>query len=284
MTRILVGDYKPKLVTNTKASSRTTQLETKLNGLVNYLKVSGEWEKASSDLDVDPSYGTGSSDAGAHTSHTSPCLSVPESFQTSSSAWFIPPTYNANAPPSCICRADSEEAPPPPDTDDNLLDLFRSDFTAVHPFVVIPPETTAAELNATRPFLMSAIRMVTSVQSLKSMRAQMYRIMVHVSDHMLIRSERSMDLLLGLIVVIGWYQYHCFMHAQLNHLVALACALCAELALNRDPSHHELTLLMTARPAPIRQRTNEDRRAFAGVWFLSSAYVARVRTCWVCMD
>jgi hypothetical protein len=256
-------------VTDPGSLSRTTQLETKLNGLVNYLKVSGDWEKAANDLDVDPTYGTGSSDTGAH---SSPSVSVSESFRsTTNSAWFVPPTYNSNAPPSCICRADAEEAPPPPDTDENLLDIFRAEFTTIHPFVVIPPETTAAELNATRPFLMSAIRMVTSYRSLKSMRAQMYRIMVHLSDHMLIRSERSMDLLLGLIVVIGWYQYHCFMHAQLNNLVALACTLCSELSLNRDPTHNERTLLMMARPPPIRPRTNEDRRAFAGVWFISSA-------------
>lgn len=272
------GFLSPHLVTTrstelTPSLSRTTQLESKLNGLVNYLKVSGEWEKASSDLDGDTSYGTASSEPTTYTStYTSPSESIGESFRSAStSQWAVPPTYNMHAPASCICRADPEDAPPPPDTDEALLEIFKSQFTSIHPFVVIPAETSAAELNATRPFLMSAIRMVTSYRSLKSMRAQMYRIMVYLSDHMMIRSERSMDLLLGLIVVIGWYQYHCFMHAQLNNLISLACSLCAELNLNRDPSYHERTLLMVVRPSAICPRTNEERRAFAGVWFLSSA-------------
>lgn len=103
------------------------------------------------------------------------------------------------------------------------------------------------------------------------MRAQMYHLMRHIADHMLIRSERSLDLLLGILVIAAWYQYHCFMHAQLNNLIALAITLVGELGLHRSPTALERTNLMVVKPFIPERRTNEERRALLGVWFLSSA-------------
>ncbi|KAH7219297.1 hypothetical protein DER44DRAFT_805235 [Fusarium oxysporum] len=162
-------------------------------------------------------------------------------------------------------------APPPPASDEELLKLYRKELQALHPFVIIPDGVTAAKLKATRPFLMSAIRMVTSYRSLRSMRAQMYHLMKYIADHMLIRSERSLDLLLGIIVIIAWYKYHCFMHAQLNNLIALASTLVGELGLHRSPTVLERTSLMVVTPFQPAARTNEERRALLGVWYLSSS-------------
>lgn len=141
----------------------------------------------------------------------------------------------------------------------------------MHPFVIVPHGVTAAELKANRPFLMSAIRMVTSFRSLRSMRAQMYYLMKHIADHMLIRSERSLDLLMGILVITAWYQYHCFMHAQLHSLLALASTLVGELGLHRHPNIQERTNLMVVTPFHPEARTNEERRALLGVWYLTSA-------------
>lgn len=185
--------------------------------------------------------------------------------------WAVPNTYNVNAPPSCICRPESGDAPPPPDSDEALLNIYRNELVTAHPFVIIPPTMSAAALQETKPFLMSAIRMVASFRSLRSMRAQMYHLMKHVADRMLIRAERSLDLLQGLIVIIGWYQYHCFMHAQLNTLIGLAMTLVGEMNLSRPPPLPERSILMVVKPMNTpKSRTNEERRAFAGVWFLTS--------------
>ncbi|EGU89125.1 hypothetical protein FOXB_00398 [Fusarium oxysporum f. sp. conglutinans Fo5176] len=164
-----------------------------------------------------------------------------------------------------------EWPPPPPASDEELLKLYRKELQALHPFVIIPDGVTATKLKATRPFLMSAIRMVTSYRSLRSMRAQMYHLMKYIADHMLIRSERSLDLLLGIIVIIAWYKYHCFMHAQLNNLIALASTLVGELGLHRSPTVLERTSLMVVTPFQPAARTNEERRALLGVWYLSSS-------------
>lgn len=160
--------------------------------------------------------------------------------------------------------------PPPPDTDEALLNVYRTELQRVHPFVIVPAHISAAALKATRPFLMSAIRMVASHRNLRSMQAQMYQLMRHLSDHLLIRSEKSLDLLLGIIVIAGWYQYHCFMHAQLNNLLCLAKSLIADLGLSQQPRDRcsYPGIVKSIKPAA---RTNEERRALAGVWFLTSS-------------
>ncbi|KAJ3501338.1 hypothetical protein NM208_g16958 [Fusarium decemcellulare] len=248
---------------------RTAQIEERLNGLVNLLKASGGLTNA--DLATDTTCIPTEADPAVSNQQKPSSKSSDASFAPGSSPWAIPDTYNSYAPPQCICRPASGDAPPPPASDEALLNIYRNELQALHPFVIIPKNVTAARLKATRPFLMSSIRMVTSFRSLRSMRAQMYYLMRHIADHMLIRSERSLDLLMGILVIAAWYQYHCFMHAQLNNLIALAATLVGELGLHRSPNALERTNLMVVKPFQPERRTNEERRALLGVWFLSSA-------------
>lgn len=185
--------------------------------------------------------------------------------------WAIPADYNACAPVSCICRPEHTDAPPPPDSDEALLHLYRSELQALHPFVLIPATVSASALAADMPFLMAAIRMATSFRSPRSMRSQMYYLVKEVSDRVLIRSERSLELLLGIQVMIGWYHYHCPVHAQLSNLISLAQSLAGDLGLGVPPKpNKEKITRPAARFVSFGLRTNEERRALAGVWFLSS--------------
>jgi hypothetical protein len=201
--------------------------------------------------------------------HDTPSTNSTTSYPPYSNPWKIPETYNSHAIPACICRPEPGDAPPPPDSDDVLLELYRTQMQPVFPFVIIPPSVSASDLRASQPFLMSAIRMVTSFRSLRSMRAQMHRLMSHIADHIIIRSARSLELLQGVMIMIAWHQYHCLMHAQLNNLLALAMSLVADLGLNYPPGVREQTRLMVARPDEPPGRTNEERRALLGVWFLT---------------
>lgn len=198
-----------------------------------------------------------------------PSASSTTSHQPYSNHWVIPETYNSNAIPSCTCRPEPGRAPPPPDSDDVLLELFRTQMQPVLPFVIVPPTVSAYELHATKPFLMSAIRMVTSFRSLRSMSAQLCRLMSHIADHVLMRSARSLELLQGILVMIGWHQYHCLMHAQMNNLLSLAASMVSDLGLNYPPGIREQARLMVARPDEPAGRTNDERRALLGVWFLT---------------
>ncbi|KAK0630221.1 hypothetical protein B0T17DRAFT_215703 [Bombardia bombarda] len=183
----------------------------------------------------------------------------------------IPKNYNSYAPRSCICRPPDGEIPIPHEQPgESFLTLYQTELSPLFPFVIIPVGTSDEELQASRPFLYSAIKMVTTITNMRSMRAQMYRLVRHVSEHMLLRSERSLDLLQGIIVMLGWYQHHCLIHAQLNNLVHLAASLVGDLGLGRQPRPQEKMGMMTMywdEPAP---RTNEEKRALLGVWYLTS--------------
>ncbi|KAH7326460.1 hypothetical protein B0I35DRAFT_466994 [Stachybotrys elegans] len=247
----------------TAKPSKTAQIEERLNGLVNLLKASGGITQE----DFDAEALSIARELGSKSSRNSTSSSSPTYDQGHD--WIVPETYNSGAPPSCICRAESGSAPPPPASDETLLGIYRDELQVMHPFVIVEPGVTASELNATKPFLMSAIRMVASLRSLRSMHAQMYYLMQHIADHMLIRSERSLELLQGILVILGWYQYHCFLHAQLSNLVSLATSLVVQLNLNK-PSHDEPGSSVLCYLSPSI-RTNEERRAYAGAWYLASA-------------
>ncbi|KXH32998.1 hypothetical protein CSAL01_05934 [Colletotrichum salicis] len=270
-----------------KCDRKTTQLEERLNRLVNTLRVSGNV----STLPSGPS--TGRQVLPGPSRHLYPISNPPVSLlsgqpvpadfysQSRVSPWDvedladirpinIPETYNSFVPPTCICKPEPGEAPPPPDTDENLLKIYRTKLAPCFPFVLVPDDVSATTLGATRPFLMAAIRMVSSYRSMRSMRGQMYRLLNHVADHMLLRSERSFDLLLGLVVMLGWFHQHCIAHAQLNQLVSLAACLVGELGLKRSPCLPERTRLLVMRPWELRERTNEERRLLLAVWYLSS--------------
>jgi hypothetical protein len=50
---------------------------------------------------------------------------------------------------------------------------------------------------------MACIRMVACFRSVKSIQGQMFHLMSHVSEHVLMRSERSLDLLSGIVVMLS---------------------------------------------------------------------------------
>ncbi|KAG6041650.1 hypothetical protein E4U41_003088 [Claviceps citrina] len=249
--------------------SRTAQIEERLNGLVNLLQASsGNHANHGSHSPLNALSDAAAREHSVLTQDT-PSTGSATLYQPYSSPWAIPDNYNSHAIPSCICRPEPGSAPPPPEPDHVLLDLFRTQMQPVFPFVIIPPSVSAFELHASRPFLMSAIRMVTSFRSLRSMSAQLCRLMSHIADYVLLRSARSLELLQGILVMVAWHQYHCLMHAQLNNLLSLAMSMVSDLGLNYPPEIREPARLMVARPDEPPGRTNEERRALLGVWFLT---------------
>ncbi|KAG5977151.1 hypothetical protein E4U55_007023 [Claviceps digitariae] len=250
--------------------SRTAQIEERLDSLVNLLQASGEFASAQSNLGpLNTLSDAAAREQTAMTTQDTPSASSTISYQPYSSPWVIPETYNCNAIPSCTCRPEPGPAPPPPDSDDVLLELFRTQMQPVFPFVIIPPSVSAFELHASKPFLMSAIRMVTSFRSVRSMSAQLCRLMSHIADHVLSRSARSLELLQGMLIMVGWHHYHCLMHAQMNNLLSLAMSMVGDLGLNYPPGVREQARLMVARPDEPTGRTNEERRALLGVWYMT---------------
>ncbi|KAK4169776.1 hypothetical protein QBC43DRAFT_351916 [Cladorrhinum sp. PSN259] len=145
------------------------------------------------------------------------------------------------------------------DMDERLLTKYRTQLMPLHPFVIVPDHVPATVFKTHRPFLMLAIRVVAGFESLQSMHGQMQLILDYLSDRMFRQAERSLDLLMGIVVVLGWYHYHCMKHSQLNNLLCLAESLVSDLGLNRRPV------------GQTEERTIDERRLLLGVWYLRSS-------------
>ena len=171
---------------------------------------------------------------------------------------------------TCMATVDMEDLVPV-ESDETLLSIYRNQLSSPLPFVIIPAGTTPRQLQATRPFLMKVIRMVASVRHLRLVRGQSRAVMEHISNAILMRSERSLDLLQGILVFLGSYHYHCMAHAQFNNLIRLAVSLVEDMDLNTCPkSQQRRSQLPLVRAEEPVSRTNEEKRALLGVWYMSS--------------
>lgn len=173
---------------------------------------------------------------------------------------------------TCTCMATVHmEDTVPVEPDETLLSIYRNQMSNQLPFVVIPAGTTSRQLQATRPFLMKVIRMVASVRHLRLVRGQSRAVMEHISQSILMRSERSLDLIQGILVFLGSYHYHCMAHAQFNSLIRLAVSLVEDMDLGTCPkSQQRRSQLPLARTEEPVSRTNEEKRTLLGVWYMSS--------------
>lgn len=175
-------------------------------------------------------------------------------------------------PQSCTCNtsADNDDHMPL-ESDEALLAIYRSQLSARFPFVIIPASSTPRQLQTERPFLFKVVRMVASVRNLSSIRGQGRSILQHISEAMLLRSERSIDLLQGILVFLGFYHYHCMTHAQFGNLVHLSASLVEDMNLNVSYSpQNSAGILPLMRGQGARSRTNEENRTLLGVWYMSS--------------
>ncbi|KAI1765634.1 hypothetical protein GGR53DRAFT_489111 [Hypoxylon sp. FL1150] len=251
--------------------SKTAQLEERLNSLVDFIKANNSGDVPGS-LRHAPEV-TRAAEETVSAQGREQTLSDSQS-QTPSSNYepssVIPSFYNQHAPRICVCRAQAGGIPSPLEPDEVLLSVFVDRLMPNYPFVAFTSGITASELASKRPFLLAVIRMVASYRNLPSMRSQNYFIIRHLSEQMLMRSERSLELLQAILLVLGSYHYHCMIHAQMNNLIALAQSLVADLGLNKAPDLQERTKLLASSPEGSRIRTNDERRALCGVWYMTS--------------
>ncbi|CAK7207558.1 hypothetical protein SEUCBS139899_010368 [Sporothrix eucalyptigena] len=279
--------------------SRTAQLEERLNNLIQAMSTTGAARAGA----VAAAAATLSSGHSAAYSTTLPPTASPPSSSSSEpemhgpdspldSGFGIPSPMGGPAiSPHCTCRVPVTKADlVPVDSDEKLLATFMNQLAPKFPFVIIPPGTTPQQLQATRPFLMQVIRMVGSVSHLRSMWGQSRAVIKNICDAMLMRSERSLDLLQGILVFLGFYHYFCMSHAHFNNLAHLALSLVSDMGLSAAPvttrsneviddgggcrprvvPRHQRTVVVSDPNQGQAQRTNEERRALLGVWYINS--------------
>ncbi|KAK0392250.1 hypothetical protein NLU13_1746 [Sarocladium strictum] len=186
---------------------------------------------------------------------------------------WLPGFYRFPSPPcTCLNEADGDDVTEPPESDEALLAIYRRRLSPQFPFVVVPDDLSATELQRTRPFLAKSIRMVASLKNRRSMWNQSRLLLRHISDSMFMRPDKSLDLLQGIIVFLGFYHYFCIAHGHFNHLTHLASSLIADMRLDR-PTARPPTRKGHPRgmnPEEPRAMLNDERRAILAVWYMNS--------------
>ncbi|RYP22129.1 hypothetical protein DL765_001888 [Monosporascus sp. GIB2] len=193
-----------------------------------------------------------------------------------------PAVANQVAVPACHQDPDPGRAFAVPDhleprqSAEESLRIFRENHLRFFPFVYIPPETTAKDLQRERPFLWLNIRTLTCKSSAQQ-HALGNRIREIVGRKVLAESERTMDLLLGLLGFLGWGLTQTTGRPFHVVFAGVAAAMVSDMRLDK-PTHFnpfELSAFKPYRfpyppPSYPPHRTNEQRRAALACWVIGA--------------
>ncbi|KAL2375060.1 hypothetical protein RJZ57_000464 [Blastomyces gilchristii] len=165
----------------------------------------------------------------------------------------------------------------PPDSREasGLLAFFCSEMAPLYPFTRLPWGITPQELLLEKPLLYMAILGVAYQSDTRRQQtlAKMFR--EEISRSILICGEMNLGLLQALLVYSAWNHVHMQLKSQLSNLLPLAMVMVTDLELSREPHTRSKTSPAALRevgraPAAPNARTLEERRAFLGVFWLSS--------------
>ena len=144
-----------------------------------------------------------------------------------------------------------------------LLESYRS-MSDFFPFVTLPRESFCRDLIQQRPMVMFAILTVASSDS-ALLQLTLSREFRKVALAKIIRGEKTLDLLQGLLIFIAWH--HHYMDAQapsIHILLQLSIGIAGDLGLDSIPT-------LASSPFPKHDtREREAKRAYLGIAYLAT--------------
>ncbi|PVH86167.1 hypothetical protein DL98DRAFT_582755 [Cadophora sp. DSE1049] len=170
-----------------------------------------------------------------------------------------------------------------------LLLEYRTQQADQLPFVVIPPDATSESLRRERPMLWKAIMTAASYQHPLRQEALGWKLMEEFASRIMLRAEKSLDLLQALLVHLTWYHYHSVANPQVLNLLSLARTLAVNLGYHRTHSPKGRPKIWLDGPdgvtkqqyepedSSVTSRTLEEWRALAGCFFLSAITTSSCR-------
>lgn len=136
---------------------------------------------------------------------------------------------------------------------ERLVTAFQLDFVPKFPFVLVAHGETAASLRDREPFLFLCIVAATMGSAHPLRKTVAEEIMNHVTSRLVVRSERNLELLRGLLVHSAWYSYPAEKyHPRLLLLIQFCVSLLYDLGLHRKPTLN-----------------SDEQRALLGTYWLS---------------
>ncbi|KIX94678.1 uncharacterized protein Z520_09724 [Fonsecaea multimorphosa CBS 102226] len=168
-----------------------------------------------------------------------------------------------------------------PVLEEKLFSDFRTQMNIHFPFVVIPPQATAVSLREEKRFLFRTCITAAAQADPPLLRQLADDLMRYIGEHILMKGEKSLDLLQGLLVFCSWFQYYNHNNPQVMNLLHLATAMATDLGLNRPKQPAVLAPIgMVVDAAEMFHgklvnngvQTFDDRRALLGVYYLSGHF------------
>ncbi|KAI2467935.1 hypothetical protein F4781DRAFT_400299 [Annulohypoxylon bovei var. microspora] len=284
------------------AAERTAHLEEKLDDLVSILRAqaagtpaTGTYGAGASEdlpdpgidpdagaspaMELDPSIGTVPVPGGDKIASTVHALPLPPPAE----AAFCTRFASINSYPTPPSISSSQDGVPSPVEAEEILRVFQERFIPFFPFVYIAPETTAAQLQQTRPFLWLTIACTCSKSQEKKI-AYSQKIREYLAQKMLIDLDRNVDLLLGIVCYLGWGMHYFTGKPYINAYINMAVILVADLRLDKPPQDNFYRELHCFKPTYgypkvlSTHRTNEERRAALACFILCSGISNFLRT------
>ena len=181
----------------------------------------------------------------------------------------------------------------------DYFNTFKTQYIKWLPFIQFPPGLTEQQLYTEKPILWLSV-MVTCVRSPEQGRRLDHLFRQKVADAMVVNSEKSIDLLLGLLVFIGWYvwtttpltppisdklharRYHIHSHMP-NGNIRLSLSLLMQMAISlvfdlKKPTINQPQQMLAAslhicyppNIPPVAGHTMEEKRAFLACFLVTS--------------
>ncbi|RAL59963.1 hypothetical protein DID88_000589 [Monilinia fructigena] len=260
-------------------TTKVAQLEEKLDGIVSLLRQ----QKSARSEDAIPAYPQ--SITNESILPRSIPLSEPEpqnSISCQSLPHFAPKplepskrqsVYEKNTNACLLAHANSNLEPSDAEIE-RLVKLYQMEMTAKFPFVIIETGgATGKEWLMTKPVLGKAVLMAASYYNLPRQTVYETTLVKDLTERIMTRKEKTLELLQTILVFCGWYHYHCLGHPHLNNLLGLAMGLAGDLGLNKPPSSDRFRYPFghsRATAGDLSKRSMEQRRALAGLFYLTS--------------
>ncbi|KAH8692266.1 hypothetical protein BGW36DRAFT_304239 [Talaromyces proteolyticus] len=156
-----------------------------------------------------------------------------------------------------------------------LLMKYRMHKMPQYPFVIIPPEIDFVMLRQQSPFLFLCV-MTASLEHDPALQHTLETLIRgEIATRLIIKIERNIDLLQGLLVHIAWSHYHWrTYHTHMYMLLQMASSVVVDLDLDRDESFRMQTIPIEGKePDQIQElssQTAAGQRALLGCYYISS--------------
>lgn len=251
--------------------SRTAHLEEKLDDLVSLIRsqaaVKGAHDGVSTTSTSDaafgqPPTGTPLAAVASISSLSSPTTLVPSNPHTSD-MWCMNAVPGKTSPVSGCPGSEYDHYFPNDVAEDNLA-RFRHVSLRFGPVVYLPSTITSEQLRQTRPLLWLGI-MASTTRSTKEAHAVGDQICQIISQKVLVESERSMDILQGLLVFLKWPHSHKKKKPFMSLWTNIAVAIAQDLGLTATRGESSFMYAKKfstprSRVQPSKERTMEERR------------------------